>query len=78
MAGSPLDEVAEAVKDAAYVSVGLGVIAFQRLQVRRTELNRTLADHRGEAQGALEVVGALVGERLKMVEERVSAALQHR
>lgn len=78
MAGSPLDEVTDAVKDAAYVSVGLGVIAFQRLQVRRAELTKALAGPRGEAHGALEVVGALVGDRLKMVEERVSAALQHR
>ena len=78
MAGSPFDDVTEAMKDAAYVSVGLGVIAFQRLQVRRTELTKAIAGPRGEAQGALEVVGALVGDRLKMVEERVSAALQHR
>jgi hypothetical protein len=44
MAGSPLDDVASAVKDAAYVSVGLGVIAFQRLQVRRNELAKAMAE----------------------------------
>lgn len=42
MAGSPIDELADTVKDAAYVSVGLGVIAFQRLQVRRNELTKAL------------------------------------
>lgn len=78
MAGTPLDDVASAVKDAAYVSVGLGVIAVQRLQVRRAELTKTLRGPRGEARGAVEVLGSLVVDRLKMVEERVSAALEHK
>jgi hypothetical protein len=37
----------KALEDAAYVSVGLGVLALQRAQVRRRELERhlvTLAD----------------------------------
>ncbi len=78
MARSPLDDVTNAVKDAAYVSVGLGVIAFQRLQVRRNELNKVLSGQADEAKGALEVVGALVGERLKMVEERLGAVLERK
>ena len=73
MARSPLDDVTNAVKDAAYVSVGLSVIAFQRLQVRRNELEKALSGQ-AEAKGALGVVGALVGERLKAVEERIDAA----
>jgi sugar phosphate isomerase/epimerase len=73
MARSPIDDVANAVKDAAYVSVGLGVIAFQRLQVRRNELAKALSGE-GDANGALGVVGALVGDRLKLVEERLDAA----
>jgi hypothetical protein len=78
MARSPIDDVAHAVKDAAYVSVGLGVIAFQRLQVRRNELNKVLSGQAEEAKGALEVVGALVGERLKVVEERLGAVLERK
>jgi len=78
MARSPIDDVTNAVKDAAYVSVGLGVIALQRLQVRRNELNKALSGPADEAKGALEVVGTLVGERLKMVEERVGAVLERR
>lgn len=42
MAGSPFDELTDTVKDAAYVSVGLSVLAFQRLQVRRNELTKAL------------------------------------
>lgn len=78
MTRSPIDDVTHAVKDAAYVSVGLSVIAFQRLQVRRNELNKALSAQADEAKGALEVVGALVGERLKLVEERLGAVLERR
>jgi hypothetical protein len=41
-----LDDVTNLAKDAAYVSVGLGVIAFQRLQVRRNELNKVIDERR--------------------------------
>lgn len=76
MAHTPVDDLTNAVKDAAYVSVGLGVIAFQRLQVRRNELSKALSGPAEEARGTLEVLGALVGERLKLVEERMSATLK--
>ena len=66
MARLQLDDVTNAVKDAAYVSVGLGVIAFQRLQVRRNELTTS---------GSAEVRRQLVGDRVKVVEERLSATL---
>jgi hypothetical protein len=78
MARSPIDDVASAAKDAAYVSVGLGVIAFQRLQVRRNELKKALGSQTDEAMGALEAVGTLVGDRLKLLEERLGAVLEHR
>ena len=44
MADNPLDDLASVVKDATYVTVGLGVIAFQRLQVRRKELEKEIAE----------------------------------
>ncbi|MGQ0832144.1 MAG: hypothetical protein ACT4OV_10740 [Microthrixaceae bacterium] len=75
MARTPVDDLTNAAKDAAYVSVGLGVIAFQRLQVRRNEMTKALSGPLEETKGALEVLGALVGERVKLVEERVAAAL---
>ncbi len=78
MARSPIDDVADAVKDAAYVSVGLGVIAFQRLQVRRHELHRSLSSQAGAATGPLEVIGTLIADRVKVVEDRLGAALEHR
>ena len=75
MARTPVEDLANAVKDAAYVSVGLGVIAFQRMQVRRNELAKAISGPVDETKGTLEVLGALAGERLKLVEERVSAIL---
>ncbi|MFL6205826.1 MAG: hypothetical protein ACJ739_10795 [Acidimicrobiales bacterium] len=75
MAQNPIDDVTAALKDAMFVSVGLGVIAFQRMQVRRNELSKAIATQAEEARGALDVVGGLVGERLKAVEERVGATL---
>jgi len=75
MARLQVDDVASVVKDAAYVSVGLGVIAFQRLQVRRNELSKLLSSQAEDARGALDVVSALVGDRVKVVEERLTAVL---
>lgn len=37
-----VDTVSKVALDALYVSVGLGVIAFQKAQVRRQELTKTL------------------------------------
>jgi hypothetical protein len=48
MARTPVDEITHVVKDAAYVSVGLGILAFQRIQVRRNELKKAV-DARVEA-----------------------------
>jgi hypothetical protein len=73
VAQSPIDDLTAAVKDAVFVSVGLGVIAFQRLAVRRNELSKAISAQAEEARGALDLVGAAVGERVKAVEERVGA-----
>lgn len=71
MARSQVD-VAGAVKDAAYISIGLGVIALQRFRVRRNELTRSL-NPSGDASG-LDKVSAVVGDRVKVLEERISSA----
>jgi hypothetical protein len=76
MASSPVEDLTAAAKDVAFVSIGLGLLAFQRLQVRRTELARSLGGPAEEAKGTLEVIGGLVGERVKLVEERIGAVLQ--
>jgi hypothetical protein len=75
MARTPVDDLANVIKDATYVSVGLGVIAFQRLQVRRNELAKAISGPAEEARGTLEVLGAVLGERVQLVEERITAVL---
>ncbi len=82
MADLTIDTATDAVRDAFYVAVGAGVIAFQKLQVQRVELTKTLssqlADAKGTAEKSLdgakdsfEAVQALVEERVKQLETRL-------
>ena len=59
-----LDEVAKVLQDAAYVTIGLSVIAFQKAQVQRNELSKSL-------QGTIDEARATVSDNLKLVEERL-------
>lgn len=43
MASGPIDEVTKRVQDATYVAIGLGILTFQRAQVRRRELQKDLS-----------------------------------
>lgn len=42
IAGRVADRVTDLAKDATYVTVGLGVLTVQRIQVRRREIERSL------------------------------------
>src|SRR5688500_10064038 len=57
------------LKDAGYVAVGLGVIAFQRAQVRRRELEQQL----GDAGQRIERLSTSLEDQRKLVEERLEA-----
>lgn len=46
-------DVKQTLKDAGYVLVGLGVIGFQKAQVRRVELTRELEDRTKELEAQL-------------------------
>ncbi|CAN5599345.1 hypothetical protein BH10ACT1_BH10ACT1_41200 [soil metagenome] len=83
MADLTLDTVTETVRDAFYVGVGAGVLAFQKLQVQRVELtkavNAQLEDAKGTAlvsidtaKGSFENVSELVEDRVKLLEERLT------
>jgi hypothetical protein len=71
MARPRKDEITKTLQDVAYVSVGLGVMAFQRAQVRRQELQKQL----GRIGAAAEERVQVVEERLDAAEERVDAVL---
>jgi hypothetical protein len=62
-----MDDLAKAAQDALYVSVGLGILAFQKAQVQRQELHKAVGAAVGDAR-------SLVGDNLKVVEERLRAA----
>lgn len=51
MSSTSIDEISAVVKDAAYVSVGLGILAFQRIQVRRQELKKAVEARVGSVRG---------------------------
>jgi TolA-binding protein len=68
-----IDDITNLVKDTVYVSIGLGVIAFQRVQVQRQELRKQLEGQLGDARGSVEKVTKLVDDRVKTVEERLEA-----
>ncbi len=68
-----LDDITNALKDALYVSVGLGVIAFQRAQVQRQELRKQIKEQLGDVRGTAGKVSKLVDERVQTVEERIEA-----
>ena len=59
-------DVQKTLKDAAYVAVGLGVIGFQKAQVRRRELRKQVEEQLKTAESQL-------ATQRKRVEEQVAA-----
>ncbi len=59
----------QTMKDTAYVAVGMGVLGFQRAQVARVELGKTLAADSGKLQAQ---VKAQVGDVSGAVEAQLS------
>jgi hypothetical protein len=66
MPESKLGDLSRSAKDAFYVTVGLGVIAMQKAQVQRRELEKRL-----KAQA--DDITKVVEDRVKLVEERLRA-----
>ena len=58
------NDLVNRARDVGYTAVGFGVLAFQRLQVRRRELTRELVT----AAGGRKAVGRLVREAEKVVD----------
>ncbi len=70
-----LDDLQKTVRDSFYVTVGLGVIAFQKAQVQRNELRKQLEAGVGEAHQTVTGSVKTVEERLEAVEHRIDAVL---
>ncbi len=78
-----LEPVTKSTRDAAYVVVGLGVLAFQRAQVRRQELAKKLAepkslveDRIGDVRGQITKQVQTVDAVVEQVIDRIEASLE--
>jgi hypothetical protein len=69
------DEITKTARDAAYVVVGLGVLGFQRAQVRRQELQKRLTEPRTPVLGHFGDVRGEVTKRVKDVDEAVEQVI---
>jgi ElaB/YqjD/DUF883 family membrane-anchored ribosome-binding protein len=65
------EDLTKLLKDAFYVTVGLGVIAVQRAQVRRRELRKQVSGQVDDAKAQLQSLTKLFEDRVKTVEERL-------
>lgn len=75
MAEFTIDDVQKTIRDSFYVAVGLGVIAFQKAQVQRTELQQRVETNVAEAQRNAAETIKTIEERLEAVESRIDAVL---
>lgn len=62
------------LRDAAYIVIGLGVIGFQRAQVRREELNKQFASQRSELEARGGEAAKLLSDVVKDVRSRAGLA----
>ena len=70
-----MPDIPATLKDAAYVTVGLGVLAFQRAQVQRVELTKQAREEMTRLSGTVDERLKTVEERLGGVQEQVEKAL---
>ena len=69
-------DTAKTLRDAAYVVVGAGVLAFQKAQVRRVELTKQLEEQRGQLEAQAAEARDQVAKLVKGVEERWEPVLK--
>lgn len=69
------EEITKTLKDAAYVVVGLGVIAFQKGQVRRQELRKALDEQSADTRAQLNKLAKDLEERFQPVRDAVEERL---
>jgi ElaB/YqjD/DUF883 family membrane-anchored ribosome-binding protein len=68
-------DVTKTVKDAAYVTVGLGVLAFQKAQVGRRELTKQVETQLKQVETQLSGTGEQVQRFASQLEQRIKPVL---
>ncbi len=71
---SPMDQLSQTLKDGAYAAVGLGVLGFQRAQVRRHELTEQLKAQRGSFEHQVKALEGQIRQLVALIEERLAPA----
>ncbi|MGH9184764.1 MAG: hypothetical protein ACRD0U_02940 [Acidimicrobiales bacterium] len=71
MADLKAEDLGKFVKDAFYVTVGLGVLGFQKAQVQRREFTQQLKGQVNDAREQFGSVSSFLENRVKVVEERL-------
>lgn len=66
------EKAARLAKDAMYVTVGAGVLAFQRAQVQRRALQKAVDQRVGAGREQVETVTKSVEDQIRLLDERVS------
>jgi hypothetical protein len=69
------DKLVAAIRDAAYLTVRLGVEAFEQAQTRRNELVKVISERFGASKTRVEANLAKRDERVNAVEARVDAVV---
>lgn len=68
-------DLTKTLKDAAYITVGFGVIAWNKAQVRRRELEKQFETQTADVRTQLAKVADEVEERIEPLREAVDARL---
>lgn len=69
--GVDSDKLVAALRDAAYITIGFGVLTFQQAQVRRRELVDALNERFGTERPQMDDLLASFEERLRSVDARL-------
>ena len=67
------DKLVAAVRDAAYITIGFGVLAFQQAQVRRREVVTTLSNRFGTSKTQIEEMLSNMEAQMTKLDERFTA-----
>ena len=67
--------VTDTLKDAAYVTIGAGVLGFQKAQVRRQELLKQLREQRGTIEAQLALIAGQIEELMAPVRSQMEAGI---
>jgi isopropylmalate/homocitrate/citramalate synthase len=71
------DQVGEYAKNALYMTIGLGVLAIEQVQVQRRQLVDWLSGQATELRGSLETMQSRIEDTVNAAEQRVTTFEEH-